>query len=245
MDLTQNLVAYWRMEQNPAHEVIRDSVGGNVLTPVGVAAAEGKVDRAIGFQTSTNSYLEHASNATLQMGNISYSIAFWVYTGSLSGGAKELVTKYKNAAPAVIEYYVRYHATTQRFLFAHGDGGLNEDTVEANDLGIPVDDTWYFIVATRDKVNGRINISVNRDLNDSAPSAGTVGAVTSRALRIGASSDGAGLFQFNGRIDEVGLWKRLLTWEEVSFLYNDGLGRSFAELQPAAECVSIECCETV
>ena len=39
---------------------------------------------------------------------------------------------------------------------------------------------------------------------------------------------------FNGRIDNVGFWKRLLTANEKAYLYNTGSGRSYAEVFAAS-----------
>lgn len=35
----------------------------------------------------------------------------------------------------------------------------------------------------------------------------------------------------NGTVDEAAIWSRLLSADEVGFLYNDGVGRNHAEIQ--------------
>lgn len=252
MDLTENLVAYWACDGHydlgfPIH----DSKGANHLTTSNLTKAAGRVSTAAGFNRVLPCYASIASTPDLQMGaNQSFQIAFWVKFNSLTGGAKQLVTKYKNAAPQVMEYYVLWNATTERFEFGRGSGGVDADIVSADTFGLAQVGTWYFVMCQCNVEQRKLSIGVismgdfaRSFAGDSVPLT-EIGAATDRDFRFGDSSDGAGQFAFDGSIDEVAIWKRLLTFKESSFLYNSGNGRSFAELQPKP-CQVLDCCREV
>jgi hypothetical protein len=80
---------------------------------------------------------------------------------------------------------------------------------------------WYHVVATWNSSN--VYLYVNG--SQSATKAVTVTPVASTYnLQIGAPCVDATGF-FNGYIDEVGIWNRLITSTEVTTLYNSGTGK--------------------
>ena len=95
----------------------------------------------------------------------------------------------------------------------------------------------YFVVGWHDSVNNTLNIQVNNGTVNSL--AWTAGVLNGSAdFAIGARRDTAPLY-FDGRIDAVGLWKRVLTSGERTSLYNSGTGchaprRSAAARRPAS-----------
>jgi hypothetical protein len=71
-------------------------------------------------------------------------------------------------------------------------------------------------------VANTINIQVdNATVNSAAYSAGV--ADGANGFRLGAQDNGVDFW--NGRIDAVGFWKRVLSGAEVTSLYNSGNGR--------------------
>lgn len=82
---------------------------------------------------------------------------------------------------------------------------------------------WYFIVAWHDTTADTINVQVDNGTFDSASyTSGTRNVAT--ALNIGRHGT-TGTYM-NGRIQYVGFWKRVLTQQEKTDLYNYGRGNA-------------------
>ncbi|MEP7356896.1 MAG: RHS repeat-associated core domain-containing protein, partial [Anaerolineales bacterium] len=93
-------------------------------------------------------------------------------------------------------------------------------------LGSPSTGAWYFVVGWHDAVNNVINIQVN---NGTANSLSWSGGVFdgNAGFEIGGRNDTQPGY-FDGRIDEVGLWKRVLGGDERTLLYRNGAGCQYA-----------------
>jgi hypothetical protein len=86
---------------------------------------------------------------------------------------------------------------------------------------------WYFLVCWYDLAKGTIQIQVNNGPIDTLRLEPGISSYDSpHEFTMGASAiyhDG----YMNGRIDEVGIWKRILTDEERAALYNQGTGNAY------------------
>ena len=83
-------------------------------------------------------------------------------------------------------------------------------------------DTWYHIVASYDNATETFKIYVDGEEHASkyVPGFGAIG-VNSRNLFLGSYADVA--YWYEGREDELAIWNRALTPEEVALLYNEGV----------------------
>lgn len=223
MALTDNLVAFWELEEasgtrEDAHST-NDLADNNTVT-----SATGKVGTAADFEASNAESLSIAGNAALQAGDIDFTIAAWVNLESKDANSGIVVKD----SPTDGEYYIRYVLSSDRLNFiVYGTsafGSLNE--VGADTLGSPSVSTWYFVVAWHDATANTINIQVNNGTVDShAHSAGIHSGTGS--FKLGANS----FAQYHdGLVDQVGIWKRVLTSQERTDLYNSGNGLSYAAL---------------
>jgi hypothetical protein len=86
--------------------------------------------------------------------------------------------------------------------------------------------TWYFVYASLDFVNNLLKLSVNDGAVDSASKTKTIADGTG-PFQIGAQNSGS---NWEGCIDQVGFWKRVLDPGEVTRLYNNGNGMSYADM---------------
>lgn len=219
--LLTSLVAYWKLDE--ASGARADSAGSSNLSDVNtVTQAVGKVANAAQFTAANSECLNIASNAALSMGDIDFTIALWVYFDAL-GADRALVAKY-NSFGTTRDYMVKFITGSNRFQFIVSPDGSADATVSANSFGAPTTATWYFIVAWHNATANTINIQINDGTVDSAAHATGVFA-SSAAFRLGARADG---IQFHdGRLDEVGIWKRVLTSAERTALYNGGSGVTY------------------
>lgn len=225
MALTDSLISYWKLEETSGTRV--DSHGTNDLTDNNtVTSATGKINTAASFANASNEYLSHTDNTDLSLGDIDWTIAGWVNLATKSAIRRIFC---KGNVSGQFAYNIDYFSTSDRFRFENsGDGGFGASfsSVLANNLGSPSTSTWYYIVCWHDSVGNTINIQVNNGTaNSTAHSSGTFD--DSQTFGIGGNDAMLIGERFDGQIDEVGFWKRVLTADERTSLYNGGSGLAY------------------
>ena len=216
MALSDNLIAYWSLEEASGTRV--DATGrGNDLSPTAAPGnTTGKVGNALSLNGSTQ-YISRADNADLSMGDIDFTIAGWFNIPSLATWA--LVTKW-NTTGNHREYWLGYFSSKFQF-FVSSNGTATASVAPAATSSTSA---WHFVVCWHDSVNNFIKISVDDGaVASSSYSSGVFDDTTE--FRIGADVNGS---FFGGPVDEVGIWKRVLTAAEITDLYNSGNGRDYA-----------------
>lgn len=216
-----DLVAYWNLDEESGTRF--DSVGSNHLTDNNtVTSAAGILNGAAQFTAANNEYLSIADNPTLSTGDIDFTIAAWVSLDS-RGIPHDIASHwdFPSGAPNK-SWALEYEVGEDRLRFIVSDDGLTDTSlIEANSFGAPLLSTPHFVIGWHDALNDTINIQVDNGAVDSVSHA--TGVFDSAfEFRIGArGSSGAPGDQMDGWIDEVGLWKRTLTPEERTTLYED------------------------
>ena len=214
-----SLKAYWALED------VTDSYGSNDLTNVGggTTFTSGKVNNAATFVNTENDYLSINDNANLSMGDIDFTIACWVNATSLPTDYIGIVTKYGSAGNRDYMLWVeKPSCDPDAFnVLVSNDGTANNNLCSGSAISTS---TWYFLVMWHDATANTINIQINNGTAVSKEH--TTGVYDSgQALYIGRYSSSS--FDWNGLIDEVAVWKRILTSDEKTYLYNSGSGRTY------------------
>lgn len=223
--------AYWKLDEASGTRV--DSHSTNDLTDnATVTQATGKISDAAQFTAANSEYLSLADNAALSVGDIDFTFACWVYLDSV--GFRTVLSK--ESSSGTREYILWYDSTgavaTNRFHWQVQDAAANSGGVTANNFGAASTGTWYFIVCWHDSVNNQVGISVNNGTPDTASySNGSFDSGTD--FNIGREANGSRYW--DGRIDEVGFWKRVLTAAERTYLYGGGAGLAFPLTLPTAQ----------
>ena len=220
--LSTSLEAYWKLDEESGQRV--DSHGSNDLADnATVLFAAGKIGNAADFEKDNAEFLDIADNASLSMGDIDLTITLWVKTET-QAATMGILSKYDNVTDDR-EYVVYWNQGTDRFVFGLSqDGTALTVTEEADVLGAVANATFYFVVCQHDSAGNLIKISVNDGAFDSQAYAGGVfdGAAD---FQIGGSDAGWG--DFDGLVDEVGIWKKILSGAEITALYNGGSGLTY------------------
>ena len=97
-----------------------------------------------------------------------------------------------------------------------------------------LNDGWHLLVATYEQ-DQNLTFYVDGTLADQVAVAGTLSNTS--GLHIGA--DRAGGRMWEGSLDDVGVWNRVLTTEEMDYLWNGGAGNAIPEGTPPVETVDI------
>lgn len=217
--LSAGLISFWKLDEASGQRI--DSKGTNNLTDVNtVGQAVGKIGTAADFISTNSEYLYKLSNTAMQTGDIDFTFSAWVYLSSKTS-TQTILCKQSSVA-GTREYVLQYEQSTDRFnflVFKHTDilHGVISDSS-------PAINTWYNVVAWHDSTLDTIYIQVNNGLISSLPLAGSIQPDSTENFIIGHSGINAAPYYFNGRIDAVGYWKRLLTASERAVLYNNGNG---------------------
>lgn len=216
--LLTGLAAYYRLDE--ASGVAIDATGGTSLADNStVQAITGKVNGGRYYQRANGEYHSLADDAAHSMGaGVQLTIAGWAQLKSILGGgfgATGIVHKAN-------EYSLHFWEDPSRFTFYAENATDGGQHCQATTFGLPAINTWYFIACGWDGTNQWI--SVNDGVHDTAALANGIQNGTS-AFALG--NGWANLY--DGYLDEVGLWKRTLTAGELTYLYNGGAGRTYAD----------------
>ncbi len=215
-----NLISWWKFDETSGTRY--DAHGTNHLTDVNTVLYQlGKIGNAADFESANNEYLEIADNPSLSFGDENMTIGVWVKLESFASNSQILgkweVDKH--------EYRIDITVTTgiPRFMVR---GGATEHIVSWG-AGLSLA-TWYFVTAWHDSVNDLIGICVNNGTPVTVAHSTGI-SDNSSVFRSGALSSGSG--NYDGLIDEAFLYRRLLTADERTWLYNGGSGRTYEELE--------------
>ncbi len=255
--ITDGLVAYYPLDGHA-----QDMASGFHGTPMnGAGFTTGKIGDAAQFEKSAAQYID-AVNANLfdldfsdppslsDPGPATYSYSVW-FRPTGSGDRYIVATRFANAHQRQHEGFtlaarINNNNTLSVFAqFAMPDDwdGSQTSTVPFTgrqnlQLPDPVEDGWYHLVVTMETGEG-LYVYVNGERLDgsgySNPGQGysiDSTLVASDTLRIGVSQNPTNARFFDGLIDEVAIWNRVLTEDERAFLYNNGAGNALPIPEP-------------
>jgi hypothetical protein len=207
MALDTNLISYWKLDSSS-----NDSVTTNNGTDTAISYVSGKIGGSASFNgSSSNISLPNVCPA----GAGAKSISAWFNVSVLPALNKYQALAYWGAA-----------VSTQSFgLGISNVGGVYkvEMASYANDLFYtftPTVGQWYHLSTTYDGTTAKLYLNGV----EVASGARTINVVNGIYHHIGLIS---GEETFNGLIDEVGLWSRAITADEISQIFNSCRGNTY------------------
>ncbi len=207
--IKKNVLAYYKLEEASGTRV--DSVAGTYSmsatnTP---GNATGQVGQAVALVAASSQHLDTGA-VNLPITGTDWSSAGWYYITADSGTLQAWFVNGTTTAD------LRYVGTLNiRFRIAGGTNGTVTD-------GALSATTFHFIVTRFTAANSKMELSV--DNGAFATSTATTANPTTGKLFVGCTGSVANFW--NGRIDELGFWSRLLTTSEITYLYASGSGRT-------------------
>ena len=220
--LLTGLTHYWKLDE--ASGVRHDSVGTIHLTPSAndPASVAGVVGNCADFEEDNTNRL---TSSTVIPFNGDFSIAFWVNVEEYTSGAGIylgiLLTGGVWGQGNGIELLVAYN-NALAFLYYNGS---NNDIaiIHAN---LRTAGLWTYVVFTHSAAAKRIecfdSTAGYMGYRDGLTYAWTNGAPSSVGFHIGKATP-----PMDGKIDEYGIWNRVLTLTEMGTLYSGGLGKTY------------------
>src|SRR3990172_6707396 len=228
--LEKNLISYWPLNETSAgtSQVNRaDAFGTNTLTDNNTTpSTDGIKGNAGNFTTANTEYLSIADNVSLSTGNIDFTVSAWVKLTTKTT-SQMIASKCDSGSAGLCEWFLYYNQAADRFYFGlwNTSGGVALATAVANNFGSPSTGVWYHLVGWHDATADTANIKVNN------------GTANSASYGAGSISDSTGKFEIgayltttlpmDGAIDEVGFWKKILSSQEITDLYNSGNANTY------------------
>jgi len=217
MSLLDNLISYWKLDEASGNAI--DSHGTNTLTDENtVGSAAGKILTGRDFNAANSERLFIPSNASLQTGDIDFTISLWI-----KQTATPTVAFYYNKSGTNVadREFAVYFNSVSIGMFAYNPAGA---LLQVFSGVYPTVGAWFHVLAWHDSVANQIAVSVNNATPVTTAISGGV-RVGSFEVELGSRQTQANFL--TGVLDEVGFWKRTLAPAERTALYNGGNGLSY------------------
>ncbi len=229
-----NLVSYWKFDEVSGNAA--DSKGNNTLTNNnGTSFFTGIIGNGADLELSSSQSFSITNAAQTGLGFTgSFSLSFWAKFEQLPSSAGSTFSVFfKSDGDVTRSYAIRFNnnVTNGFECEAYGDGttgtvraGFSSGAaVSVGDVGV-----WRHYAATFNAstvtwtlYKGGSAISSNTVNNGSFS---TIYTSTNPVQIGGANYQGGGVSFFDGGMDEIGAWNRVLTGAEITSLYNSGAG---------------------
>lgn len=223
MAIADNLVAWYDMDE--ASGTRYDSTTNNLdLTDVNtVGTMAGKYGNAAYAIKANNEKLTNTSFTNINAG--SWTIASWVYQHEVTAWGPFFFLG-QGTTGILMPSYV---SATQLYIAMADSGGTITINRPAG-LFLTIDQ-WDFFTIHYDASTRKISMSVNAGTLYTSAAALTGTQYTANALGINVNQNGH--VDFTSGWDAFGVWGRVLTDDERTWLYNAGAGRQYSDLVPA------------
>ena len=216
-------VSWWMFDEGlgvTAHDSANDNDG----TIYGATWITGKIDGALSFD-GLNDYVDMVDTVKNYL-DTSYSVSAWIKADTLISNK------------AILGYRHSTDANPVLFQIGHNNEDVGID-VRDNSLNLAsatyanaiTTDTWYHVAGVREA--NTVNVYVNGV--SGTPDSATFGAISPDNLKIGAFQFGGNPVSnhFNGAIDDVMIFDRALSEEEIWELYQSAL------CEPGYPCINL------
>ena len=217
------LVEYWDLDGD--YDAAVDPTHAGTLTTTGTGSGTfvlGKFGSAIDLESSSgnHAYITVGGNENdFDFAASDMSISMWYTTESLYSQWQALLAKGEGGA-----WRLHRSSSSSNLINFAGGGNFNGD----GELD-QQDGSWHHIVITHEDSNAT-RMYVDGNLVGQNLSASSI-AGNGFALLIGNNPQQLGR-SWDGNLDDVALWNRVLTTDEIADIYNNGDGASIASLVP-------------
>jgi len=204
------LVSYWQFEYDNG-TVTPDATGRNNGTLHGGVKLvhEGRVGKAYEFD-GVNDYIT-ADSVTADLANKNISIAFWLKSSDVSSNQSFFISFNNNTGGA------------NKLLIGRNTGSnklaIDNGTTRKTSSTVIIDDTWHFVTIIFDTTSNNIMVYIDSNYDFSVPCTNDISSTDK--FSIGMEWDGSNPSDyFNGTLDEIIVFDRLLALSEIKELYN-------------------------
>lgn len=217
MAILDDIKAGYKLDGNS-----NDCVGSKNGTDSNISYGAGKIGDCAVFDGSSSRILidDHADVSPVG----DFSISAWVNSDSVSNFRRGICGKYRGDSTGRSFYWGIKQSDGVCTLAVYSSGTVGvEKTIDIGDMTAG---TWYHFVIAFDLSAGSAELFVNNVSKGTMTGFSTAGVYDSTAkVAIGDFGEAEGNW-WDGKIDEIYLWFKCLTTDEIAVLYNDGAGRT-------------------
>ena len=222
---TEGMVSFWKFDEGSGTTAY-DSYDGNDGALInGPFWTTGQVGGALSFD-GEDDYVSIPSSASL---DITQAITVEMWINSPNYYKRYAIFLIKGSVYRPLAYGLRMFDTTGRPLFQIVT--LDNNIVKYNYIVSPeplTNNQWYHLVGTYD--GSHMKIYVNGLLKKEESWSGSIVSYDYYPLEIGGYSASGSKFRYPGLIDEVAIYSRPLTAEEIQEHYQNGLqGKAYCK----------------
>ena len=218
--LLTDLTAYWSLEETTGSAV--DSSGNNwtgTLSGTISQGTGGKLGKCYNFEADSAGYINFGNTLGSSFLLDDISVSCWINVESQPGNHGIIGT-----ANGENSWYLYNSSGTIIGNISDGQTLTSTQSNSAVSTGV-----WHHIVYIVDR-DGYAKLYIDGALQtdqDNISAFAASNLSTTNQLNVGTWGDGYWQVCFDGKIDEVGIWSRVLTADEVSDLYNSGSGLAY------------------
>jgi len=231
-ELTRGLVGYWPLDDQGGIAYDRSGHGNNGTLVGNTVTAISTRGRCLSFD-GAGDYVNVGNNESLNFGTLTnFSISGWFKTES-TNDYMWIVTKGQDFNTSM--FGIRKFSDHKLHFRIYDNLDVGVDLVTNNVIN---DGVWHHVVAVANR-NGNATMYIDANLQTDSQNISSVGNITHtlQSLRISRNPDlNVTTQDWNGLIDEVMIFNRALSAQEVQQLYLYGLHkhRDLIELWTAA-----------
>jgi hypothetical protein len=233
-NLKKDILSYWKFEESSGDAI--DSIGIYSGTSNNITyQAEGIIDKCYSFSKTSNSYIEVSNPSDFEIGTENWTYSLWFNTDTTITATDTtwlgLLTStnsgYSNYFFARMETggLIRFTAAdgTNPMCLIFSQNGFNDGEWHHLCVSYMSDDyEWrMYIDGNLEGISTNINSAINNTQEF------RIGCI------YGTISDSDPRDYFDGLIDEVSVWKKTLSHEDIRLLYNYGQARSLDTFKQA------------
>ncbi len=221
-------IAHWKFDEGSGTTAY-DSAGDNNGTIYGAQWTTGQIDGALEFD-GVDDYVDVGDpvDESLDFGaDDSFTLLAWIKSDKAKRYSAIVDKRRSTGTGGVFKegYNLGVHLGVIEFGVEDVSG--NRTSILHSGATVLNDDTWHHVVAVRDTQTGELRAYVNGFADAPAVTDSTTATLaTSKSFQIGrrdTTAHGSNLNYFGGKIDDVRVYDRALSAEEVQELYLLGL----------------------
>jgi hypothetical protein len=226
-NLRSGLYLYYKLQRTTGSVI--DETNRNDGTNSGsTRGSTGKIDNCFSFDGS-NDYVDTGIDSEIYYGNNDvFSVSFWIsHNFSATTGFDRIIAKGGTASTSVQELFIQQNGTGNT-VYGYIVSTPSDVAYTASTTTSLTASTWYHVVFYFDGTNTKIYLNSSNE-GTSSDFTGSVNRRTSDKITIGASSTLQSITHYNGLLDEIMIYKRVLTDLEIDQLYNSSNGLLFVQ----------------
>ena len=220
-NILDGMVSYYTLDETSGTTAI-DSHGSNDGTLIGSVSwsENGKINGATNHAGgSQNQGIQIPADSGFNDGSVTYS--FWIKPDSLTTAYYRLMENFRDSGVGYSDYNLLIAMNSR------GDGwlnvlgykdGTNDDYRMDVENAITTTTDFSHVVVTWDNTNTQISVYINGEFKQDATWSNGINRY-SFSIRFGGSIKGETTNIYKGLMDEVAIWNRSLSSDEVSALY--------------------------